>query len=243
MGLTTQSTVLDQDFNQTSSTQQGPLGNDAQTTDGRRFRYGLSGAVALATGKMNDGPTVVANHVNITGGTAAAVGATSVTVTLGATAATANQYAGGYIWSNSTSTGLGPTYRIRSHNAIASAGTGVFNLDDPIQIAWTTTTKVSLFANSYSGAVITPSAATPGGMAIGVAQTPIAITTYGWFQVGGPSALLCAATVYTLGEEVSQGVSLTAGAGSLKVATHPGYGDALQLGVSGEYQLVNLRLN
>lgn len=243
MGLTTQSVVAEQELNDVSSTQQGALGNEAQTSDGRRFRYGLAGAVALAPGKMNDGPTVVANHVNIVGGTAAAVGATQVTVTLGATAAAANQYAGGYIWSNSTSTGQGTAYRIRSHAAVLSGGTAVFNLDDPIVTAWTTTTKVSLFANSYSGAVITPSAATPGGQAIGVTRLTLPIANYGWFQVSGPASLLCAATVYTLGEEVSQGVSLTAGAGSLKVATHQTYGDALQLGVSGEYQLVNLRLN
>src|SRR4051812_28795175 len=112
MGLTTQAAVLEQEFNVASSVQQGGLGNEGVTTDGRRYRYGLAGAVALAPGKMNDTGPVVANHVNITGGTAAAVGATSVTVTLGATAATANQYAGGYIWSNSTSTGQGEAYRI-----------------------------------------------------------------------------------------------------------------------------------
>lgn len=244
MGLGTQSTVLGQDFRDISSTQQLPLGQEAITSDGRRFRYALAGAVALAPGKMNDGPTVVANHSNITGGTAAAVGATQVTVTLGATAATANQYAGGMIFSNSTSTGLGIGYRIRSHAAIASSGTGIFNLDDPIEVAWTTTTKVTLFAALYSGAVITPSAATAGGPPIGVSTSDsLTAAYYGWLQVAGPAPLLSDATVFTLGEEVSQAASGVAGSGSLKVATLPTYGDAMQLGVSGEYKLVNLRLN
>lgn len=244
MGLTTQSVVIDQDFRDISSTQQGQLGNEAQTLDGRRFRYALAGAVALAPGKMNDGATVVANHSNITGGTAAAVGDTKVTITLGATAATANQYAGGYVFSNSTSTGQGVGYRIRGHAAIASAGTGVFYLDEPIQVAWTTTTKVTLFPALYSGAVITPSAATAGGPPIGVfTGASLTAAYYGWLQVGGPAPLLSDATVFTLGEEVSQAASGVAGSGSLKVATLPTYGDAMQLGVSGEYKLVALRLN
>lgn len=245
MGLTTQSVVIEQDFRDVSSAQQGALGNESQTSDGRRFRYAQAGSgAALAPGKMNDGSTVVANHVNIVGGTAAAVGATSVTVTLGATAATANQYAGGMLYSNSTSTGQGTGYRIRTHGAIASSGTGVFFLDEPIVTAITATTRLSLFPALYNNAVITPSAATPGGPPIGVfTGASLTASNFGWLQVAGPAPLLCAATVYTLGKEVSQGVSLTAGAGSLKVATHPTYGDAMQLGVSTEYQLVNLRLN
>lgn len=240
MGLSTQATVIEQEFNVISSTQQGRLGEAAETWDGRKYRYGLAGGSTLAPGKMNAGPAVVANHVNITGGTAAAVGDRQVTVTLGATAATANQYAGGYIWSNSTSTGQGPTYRIRSHAAIASSGTGVFYLDDPITVAWTTTTKVSLFANNYSGAIVAPASAS-AGVPVGVCNVSITNAYYGWFQIQGPSALLCESTVYTLGEEVSQSTA-TAGAGTLKVATQPTYGYANQLGVSAEYQLVTLAL-
>lgn len=241
MGLGAQSTVFEQEFNVVSTTQQGRLGESGETWDGRKYRYGLAGAVALAPGKMNAGPAVVANHVNITGGTAAVVGATSVTVTLGATAATANQYAGGYIWSNSTSTGQGPIYRIRSHAAIASSGTGVFNLDDPITVAWSATTKVSLFASNYSGAIVAPASAS-AGVPVGVGNISIPIANYGWFQVQGPTSLLSEVIVYTLGEEVCQSTA-TAGAGTLKVATQPTYGFANQLGVSAEYQLVTLLLS
>lgn len=243
MGLQTQATVLGQDFRDISSTQQEAFGTEAQTSDGRRFRYAGASTTALAPGKMNDGSAVAANHVNLVTA-AAAVGATQVTVTLGATAATLNQYAGGVLYSNSTSTGQGVGYRIKGHAAVASSGTGVFFLDEPIVTAITATTKISLFASLYNNAIITPSAATPGGPAIGVfTGASLTASYFGWLQVAGVAPLLCAATVYTLGEEVSQGVSLTAGAGSLKVATHPGYGDAMQLGISTEYQLVNLRLN
>lgn len=237
--------IFDQDARTTSPTQgAAALGQEGATDDGRRFRYGFNGGVALAPGKMNDGANVVANHVNLVSA-AAAVGATQVTVTLGGTAATLNQYAGGILWANVTSTGLGIGYLIKGNPAQATTtGTLVVTLVEPIQTAITATTKVSLSPALYSGIVLTPSAATAGAVPVGVfTGSSLPINNYGWFQVGGPAPLLSDATVYTLGEEVSQAASGVAGSGSLKVATLPTYGVAMQLGVSGQYQLVNLNLN
>lgn len=238
--------IFDQDARTTSTTQGGAaLGQQGQTDDGRTFRYGQAGLTALAPGKMNDGAVVVANHVNLVTAAAAAVGATQVTVTLAGTAATLNQYAGGMLWCNVTSTGLGIGYLIQGNPAQATTtGNLVVTLVDPIQTAITTSTKTSLFPALYSGAIVTPSAATAGGPPIGVfTGSSLPISGYGWFQTGGPCPLLSDATVYTLGEEVSQAASGVAGSGSLKVATLPTYGVAMQLGVSGQYQLVNLSLN
>ena len=97
MGLTIQQTVVEQDYHQISSTQQGTLGSRAVTKDGREFRYTLAGATALALGKLAQAPTLVANHQVVAIAAAVAVGATTVTATLGATAATADQYVGGYV--------------------------------------------------------------------------------------------------------------------------------------------------
>ncbi len=238
--------IFDQDARTVSSAQgAAALGQQAQTDDGRTFRYGQAGLTALAPGKMNDGAVVVPNHVNLVTAAAAAVGATQVTVTLAGTAATLNQYAGGTLWCNATSTGLGIGYLIKGNPAQSSTtGNLVVTLVEPIQTAITTSTKTSLFPALYSGAIITPSAATAGGPPIGVfTGSSLPISNYGWFQTGGPCPLLSDSTVYTLGEEVSQAASGTAGAGSLKVATLPTYGVAMQLGVSGQYQLVNLNLN
>lgn len=243
MALTTNQSVLDQDFNQISSTQQGILGTQAFTKDGRRFRYASAGASTLAPGKMNQAPAIVAAHVDFAGGTATAIGDTKITLLIPTTSITAGQYAGGYVWSSSTSTGQGVTYSIRSHGAVTLATTGVFYLDDPIQVAGTTTTKYTLFPNLHNSTIVVPSAATAGQVPVGVSQVSITNAYFGWLQVGGPASLLSDATVYTLGEEVSQAASGVAGSGSLKVATFPTYGDANQLGVSGQYNLVNLRLN
>lgn len=237
--------IFDQDARTVSATQgAAQLGQFGQTSDGRRFRYGFNGGVALAPGKMNDGANVVANHVNLVTAAAAAVGDTTVTVTLGGTAATLNQYAGGTLWCNATSTGLGIGYLIKSNPAQTNTtGNLVVTLAEPIQTAITTTTKTSLAPALYSGIIITPSAATAGAAPVGVfTGSSLPISNYSWFQVGGPCALLSDATVYTLGEEVSQAASGVAGSGSLKVATLPTYGIAMQLGVSGQYQLVNLTM-
>lgn len=237
--------IYDQDARTVQSTQgAAALGQDASTNDGRTFRYGQAGAVALAPGKMNDGALVVANHVNLVTAAAAAVGDFQVTVTLGGTAATLNQYAGGFLWCNVTSTGLGIGYLIASNPAQATTtGNLVVTLAEPIQTAITTTTKTSLFPALYSAGTLTPSASTAGGPPIGVfTGSSLPIANYGWFQTKGPAPLLSDATVYTLGEEVSQPASGVAGSGSLKVATLPTYGSAMQLGVSGQYQLVDLNL-
>lgn len=237
--------IFDQDARQVSSTKgAAALGQLGETSDGRRFRYGQAGAVALAPGKMNDGANAVANHVNLVTAAAAAVGATQVTVTLGGTAATLDQYAGGTLWCNVTSTGLGIGYLIKGNPAQTSTtGNLVVTLAEPIQTAITTTTKTSLYPALYSSIVLTPSAATAGSAPVGVfTGSSLPISNYGWFQVGGPAPLLSDATVYTLGEEVSQAATGVAGSGSLKVATLPTYGVAMQLGVSGQYQMVNLTL-
>src|SRR6185369_8356134 len=82
-------------------------------SDGREVVLIQAGAVALSSGQLMQAPALVANHQNMATSTAAA-GATQVTVTLGATAATLNQYQGGYVIFNA-GTGLGQTLKIASH--------------------------------------------------------------------------------------------------------------------------------
>ena len=73
------------------------LGVRAVTGDGREFHYVQAGGTALVPGKLQQASAQVANHQNLTPTAATAVGDTSITVTLGGTAATANQYLGGWV--------------------------------------------------------------------------------------------------------------------------------------------------
>ena len=187
MGLTTNSVVYAQDFRDISSTKQMPLGVRGETRDGRKYRYALAGAVTLAPGKMNVAAVLVANHTNLLVQTAAAVGADSVRTTFGATAATADQYADGYLVVND-SAGEGINYLIRGHGAVASAGVITVNLDDPVKVALTTASEVSLQANPWSAIVVGPNAL--AHRSVGVNNVAITAAFFGWVQTGGDCSVL-----------------------------------------------------
>lgn len=221
-----------------SSTQEHVLGTVGFADNGRTFRYVKAGASNLVPGTLQQGPAVVANHQNIAVAAAAAVGATSVTVTLGATAATANQYAGGTLVVNDVN-GEGQTLRIASHPAASSSASLVLTLDDPVTVALTTSSEVCLFPNIYNGVVINPT--TPTNAPVGVAVKAITATYYGWVQTHGPvSCLNDAATAVGLGIAPSQAV---AGAVKTMAATLSQVGYALQAGVDTEYRTVFITID
>lgn len=182
-----------------SMTAQGPraisdtkiheLGTIAETADGRVFRYSLAGAVNLAAGKVNVTPAAVSNHTNIAVAAAAAVSARRVSVTLGATAATLNQYAGGYLVVVD-SAGVGSAYRIEGHQSIASAGTGFIELEEGIATALTTSSKVSLVYNPYAGSVVSPSATGVAQVCNGSNNVAVTASYYYWSQTGGMASVL-----------------------------------------------------
>ena len=189
MGLSQRQHVLEQDIHQISSTQQGYPGTIAETKDGRVFRYGLAGASNLALGKLAQQPAVVANHQNLV--VTGSAGDMTATVTLGATAAVQDLYLGGYLGGLS-GTGAGQTVRIRTHAAVASAGTSVFYLDEPLTTTFASTPKVNLTKNPYNGAII--SATTTIDQIVGVPIITITAAFWGWFQVGGIAQVLANGT-------------------------------------------------
>lgn len=187
-----------------SATQEHVLGEKILSSDGRAFRYAKAGAVTLVSGTLLQAPIEVTAHQNLTP-TAAAAGATSVTVALGATAATANQYAGGYVVVTVTPD-LGQMYLISSHPAAALSTSLTLQLSDPIVTAWTTATRVDLVANQYNGVLINPTTATSDP--VGVALTAITAGNFGWVQTGGLASILADGTI-TVGTSVdaSNGVA------------------------------------
>ena len=169
----------------THTTQQLPLGQEMKFVDGRRYRYAKAGAVAVVVAKLYQAAIPVPNHVLQTP-SAAAVGDRTVTVALGATAATEDQYRDGYIVVDlATNTGFGHMYQIGPHKAIASSGSFAVPLRSAVQVAIATTANsVSLVPNNYSG-VILAIATTPTAVLAGVAAAPFAIGAFGWIQVAG----------------------------------------------------------
>lgn len=171
------------------------IGTRMVLPDGRVFRYAFSNGAAGA-GTTVQSSIAIANHDNNEDvAAAAAVGATSVSLTLGATLATADQYANGYL-AMTTAAGEGHLYRIRTHAAVASDGTGTFYLEDgdSIREALTTSSKFGLVANPYMHVIPAPAGAQTA-RCVGVCPAEVADNSYFWVQTWGEALCLVNGTL------------------------------------------------
>lgn len=214
------------------------LGQMGMTADGRKFRYAKAGGVTLVTGNLLQSPARSTDFTDL-GVAAAAVGDKTITVTLGSTAATANMFAQGQAVVSVTP-GLGQIFTIASHPAADASATLVLTLEEPVRVALTTSSKITLHLNDYNGVVASPTTRT--GKTVGVATYPIPTTKYGWIQTGGPSAALSDATVAALGEGLSPSTS-TAGSTTKAVTLLERIGTASLLQVSGKVEPIYLEID
>lgn len=232
--------AAEQDVHSESQYARAKLGEKIVTADGRVYRYAKAGGTALAAGKLTVAAEVVPNHVNMAVAAAATVGATQVTVTLGATAATANQYAEGFLIINDAD-GEGIAYKVASHPAASSGASLVVTLEDPIKVALTTSSEASLFKNKYDGLVI--SATDQADAPVGVSNIAVTANYYFWVQTGGIAAVLADETI-AVGSAVVCGSST---AGAVETADTDDViqqvGVAIQAGVDTEYRAVELTLD
>lgn len=231
--------IYSRDVRSTSTTKEQDLGTLGQTPDGRLYRYARAGAADLAPGKLCVAATQVADNENIAVAAAAAVGAKQVSVTLGSTAVTADQYEDGFLVVNDAA-GEGIAYRIRANEAGDAAATITVFLDEEVQVALTTSSEVSLVLNPYADVVI--SAADQADAPVGIPNVTIGDTEYGWIQTGG----VCSALA---DEAITAGLALTIGSSTVgaveaaDAAGEPVVGVALQAGVDTEYRSVILSID
>lgn len=225
-----------------SATQEHRLGERFVTSDGRVFRYCQAGAADLVVGNVIQASAQVTAHQQLTP-VAAAAGAVQIVAALGAAAAAANLYAEGWAIIDTTP-GLGYAYPISGHAAVLSSGNITLNLDadSPVQVALTTSSRVSLQANPYKNVIQSP-VTTLTGAVVGVAVYPIAATQYGWIQTHGPAAVLVAGTP---GVGLAVVVPATA-AGAVVVdgaaAATKVIGSMMVTGVDGKVQAVFIDIN
>lgn len=245
MSLAAAAQISDQDTRSVSSTQGGLLlGQTLGTNDGRKFAYGLNGnaaTTALSPGKLMQGALTVTNNQNNTG-VAAAIGATTITYTTGATAITVNQYAQGYFIVNA-STGAGQCLSVVGNTVFASSGSGTVTLGEGLIVATTTSSKFSLQPHPYSAVVISSQAASTAIYAVGVPQVSIPAANYGWFQTYGPASVLANGTI-AVGAGVIPGATTDGSVdaeGTSSVQPRVGY--MLLASVSTEYRAVYLSIN
>lgn len=220
-----------------STVQEIALGSKFVDQAGNAYRYCKVGGTATVAGKLYQAPAEVTNHQDVVPA-AAAIGATSVTVTLGATAATANQYAEGWLLVSVTP-GEGYKYRIASHPAADASATLTLTLGDPLQVALTTASNCDLVANPYNGVIVNPT--TASSAPVGVAVDVVAASSFGWLQTGGVACVLADGAI-TVGTNLAASNG-TAGA----VEPHTGVQALVGVALTGiattEYGAVKLTMD
>ncbi len=118
--------------------------------------------------------------------TSPSVGDTTISITLGGTAAAKDLYAEGYLFFNLASTTPHEMYKIKGHALIASSGTGEITIDEPdgFQTAITAGTDTAgLIKSPYKDIVVAPAAV--AGRFVGVTCADLEADYYGWVQVSG----------------------------------------------------------
>lgn len=174
-------------FKDTSSS----LGDIVVGSDQAIYAYSQAGASNLAAGKVNVTPAKVANNTNLAVDAASnlAVGSTIITVDLGGTAVTQNQYADGYLVVND-GTGVGQEYQIVGNSAQASTtGAVTVQLTDGLVTAIDSTSKISLMPNAYSNTIVAPGSSA-SFVANGVSQVAVTATFYYWSKIRGMASVL-----------------------------------------------------
>lgn len=177
----------------TYSNRRYPLGTLLITQDGRKFRFCENGAVALSAGVVVQSPVPGANFDELAIPAAVAAGARAFSITNGATAITADQFAGGYL-NVEDDAGEGHLYLIEG-NAAEAAGSAAFEirLASGIETALTTASTVGLTQHPFADVIIHPSPAT--ARLVGAAPHAVAANEFFWAQVGGPASVLTEGTL------------------------------------------------
>lgn len=233
------------------------VGSRYDTSDGRELVMVQNGGTAIVPGKLYQAPVAVgANHQNLTVTAFAAATTTNnaqVTVTLGATLVTANQYQGGYAIVY-TGTGAGQTLKIASHPSAALSASLVITLEDSPVTALDTTSTISLVLNRYgssngtnvstNGVVLAShtSLVQPVGVSLyAIAASTSTVPTYGFLQTRGVGTCLVNGTP-AIGLDVGASATVDGAVDAYAVATGARIGTAIITGVDTKYTAIDIKL-
>lgn len=179
--------IYGQDIYDNSSSQEHRVGTLGASQDGRFFRYVKVGGSGITAGQLQVAPAPKTNHHNVAASVAAAVDDKTITVTLGATAAVAAEYAEGLIIASDVAP-EGSSYIVSNHPAADASATLELKLDEPIKEAITTTSEFCLVHNTWMKVgTTTDEERVPAGVPL------VDMTTlyFGWLQTKGPCPVLC----------------------------------------------------
>ena len=220
-----------------------PLGTELHEFTGRKWRRGQQNASSAAiAGSLVQSPVPGANLDELVIA-AAAAGARSITVTLGATALTADEMNGGFVVIEDDA-GEGRCYLIEDNPAVSASAAGAISLAHGIEVALTAATTVSVIPHPGKLVVIHPSP--PTAAIYGNPAAAIATSNYGWYQFRGLSAVLTEGTL-RIGERVraSEAADGTVTALDFDEATQADFGDlgqVVSVGATTEHSPILLNI-
>lgn len=199
MKLTGSPVIYDLDVYKQSDVQQHRLGALGVGDNGDVYRYTKinSSATDLTAGHLIVSLGREANHINVALSAAAAVGATLVIPTVGATAVDANEYDEGTLVFNDVAP-EGYSYTIISHEANAGSLATDVRLERGLLVAATATSEVSLIRNVWNNPAVSQLIAErPAGVAM--SAWDVSVANFGWLKTRGVAAVLVDTAGVTVG--------------------------------------------
>lgn len=199
MKLTGNPVIFDLDVYKQSDVQQHKLGALGFGDNGDLYRYTKinSTATDLTAGHLQVSLAREANHQNVALSAAAAVGATLVIPTVGATAVDANEYDEGTLVFNDVAP-EGYSYTIVSHEANAGSLATDVHLERGLIVAATTSSEVTLVRNPWNNPAVSQLIAErPAGVAM--SAWDVSVANYGWLKTRGITAVLVDTAAVTVG--------------------------------------------
>lgn len=240
-------------FQQSTDTNFSTLvGTRYDLSDGREVMFVSAGATAISTaGILCQDAAIVSGHQGLVVTAFQAYSSTTnlpatVTVTLGASVLTQNQYQGGFAIID-TGPGIGQTLRIATNPGALSSATGVvLTLEDAPNTALTTSSTVCLLPPHGNGIIINPTTST--GAIAGVSLYPLSAGTagtlglnFGFLATKGIVSCLSDSTAAPVGQGVVPSV-ITAGAIAVATGTGATVGYANQTAVSAKARSIFIDL-
>lgn len=233
--------VTTTDIASNTTSKQDTYGAVGATADGRRYRY-VQFAGTVVAGNLVIAPSLVAGHQNVAVQTAAKAGDTQVLVTLGAAAATVDQYAEGLLVIGVDGSGVPITRKIKGNTSANASGVITVVLDgkEPLLFALTTTNVVSLSPSLFNGVA----ASSTAGFPIGFAVASAAANTWGWVQTYGPVGVVndAAGALVALGK-IKQSTTVAGAVVASSAATDVQIGTVLQATAASKSGLISANLD
>jgi len=194
--------IHEQDIYTPHRYQMHPLGTVAMAENGDLYRYVYAGetdGTDFVAGKLYTSIAQTDNHRDMTVAASNSIGDTVVTLDLGATAITANEYDEGYLYFNDNSP-EGEWYQIKSHEVSDASTECKFTLARPLKSATVAdSSQATITRNPYRKPAISQLITEK---AVGVAVCDWDLSNYeqyGWLKTRGRACVLIDTAGITVG--------------------------------------------